>query len=109
MSPEEQALATVVDHLEPFDLIVLRDRAFSREEFSRRRAVDLTFRKNVSILSPEDAVLSKLECAKRSAASERQVDDVAGILELTPTLDRAYVEHWARVLGVDDLWRTVAG
>jgi len=90
------------------DLIVRRDRDFSREEFSRRRPVDLTFRRHVSILSPEDAILSKLEWSRLSGGSERQLDDVSGILELNRDLDRSYVDHWAHVLGVDDLWLKVS-
>jgi hypothetical protein len=87
------------------DIIIRKDRAFSREEFSRRRPVDLPFADAVSIVSPEDAILSKLEWAKRSGSSERQLADVAGIVEVTVPLDRNYIEHWAVELGVDDLWR----
>ena len=87
------------------DIIIRKDRAFSREEFSRRRPVDLPFAERVSIVSPEDAILSKLEWAKQSGASERQLADVAGIVDVTSPLDRNYIERWAAALGVDDLWR----
>jgi hypothetical protein len=37
--------------------------------------------------------------------SERQLEDVAGILAVSgPALDRAYIERWARELGVLELW-----
>lgn len=48
-------------HACKIDLIVRRARPFSIEEFSRRAPRDLTFRRAVSLASPEDIVLSKLE------------------------------------------------
>jgi hypothetical protein len=88
------------------DLIIRKDREYSREEFSRRRtvtwgAVDMT------IISPEDAILSKLEWSKKGD-SERQLRDAAGVLELNPGVDRAYIDRWAGVLGVLDEWRALS-
>ncbi len=77
------------------DLIIRRDRAFSREELARRVMADLSLGRPVAMVTPEDAVLSKLEWARRAGDSERQLADAAGILAVTPTLDRAYVEKWA--------------
>lgn len=88
------------------DLIVRKDRPFSVAEFARRRRVDLSFAAGVSVVSPEDAILSKLEWAK-SSDSERQMRDAANVLEMNPGLDRQYVERWAATLGVDELWRRV--
>jgi len=33
----------------------------------------------------------------------------AGIVELTPTIDRVYIRKWAGALGIADLWDRVAG
>lgn len=90
------------------DLIVRKDRAFSREEFGRRQHVDVGFGRPLAMVTPEDAILSKLEWAKR-ADSERQLRDAAGIVEMNPQLDRQYVVRWAEQLGVSDLWRAVSG
>ncbi|HXG55987.1 MAG TPA: hypothetical protein VNJ03_11455 [Vicinamibacterales bacterium] len=90
------------------DLIVRRDRPFSLEEFSRRVAVDLSFAKAVPIVTPEDAILSKLERARRSGDSEKQIGDAVGVLNLNPSIDRAYIERWAVDLGVSDLWLRVS-
>ena len=86
------------------DLIVRRDRPFSEEELGRRLIVDLTFANAVPIVTPEDAILSKLEWARRSGDSEKQLADAAGVVELNPSIDRAYIERWAVELGVQDLW-----
>jgi hypothetical protein len=53
-------------------------------------------------LSPEDAILSKLEWAKESASTQ-QMQDVLGILRMQyGKLDRDYLWKWAGVLGVRD-------
>jgi hypothetical protein len=89
------------------DLIIRKDRAFSREEFDRRRHVDVGFGRPLAMVTPEDAILSKLEWAKRTD-SERQMRDAASIVEMNPTLDRQYVTNWAEQLGVSDLWQAIS-
>lgn len=61
--------ATDIQHACKIDLIIRKDRPFSLEELGRRQHVDLTFGRGVAVISPEDAVLSKLEWAKRSGDS----------------------------------------
>ncbi|MCE9671736.1 hypothetical protein LY474_28400 [Myxococcus stipitatus] len=39
----------------------------------------------------------------RESLSEMQLGDVRNILEALPSVDRAYMEHWARELGVEKL------
>lgn len=90
------------------DLIVRRDRPFSEAEFARRVVVDLSFGREISIVTPEDAILSKLEWARKSGDSEKQLADAAGVLQLNQSLDRAYIERWAQELGVTDLWRRLS-
>jgi hypothetical protein len=91
------------------DLIIRRDREFSVNELARRTTADLPWKRGVSIVSPEDALLSKLEWARAAGDSERQLADVAGMLAVQSTLDRQYIERWASRLGVADLWHRVAG
>lgn len=89
------------------DLIVRRARPYSVEEFSRRLRLDLSFARAVSTVTAEDSILSKLEWARMSGDSERQLRDAAGVAELNPTLDRDYVHRWAEHLGVADLWERI--
>jgi hypothetical protein len=91
------------------DLIVSKDRPFSREELGRRQAAELSPGVSVALASPEDTILSKLEWARKAGRSEKQIEDAAGVLAVNPGLDRAYIERWAHELGVLDLWREFAG
>lgn len=85
------------------DLIFLKPGAFAESEFSRRRPASL-FGVRVDVASAEDTILSKLVWA-RDSGSERQLDDVAGIVAATgDALDRDYIERWAEELGVRELW-----
>jgi hypothetical protein len=90
-------------------LIMRRDRPLSVEEFRRRISVDLSFASEVSIVTAEDAILSKLEWARRAGDSERQLADAAGVVAVNPSIDRTYIDHWSQILGVDDLWDRIRG
>jgi hypothetical protein len=88
------------------DLIVRKDRAFSIEEFGRRRPADLL---GVPAFIPtlEDIVIAKLEWAA-AAESERQLRDVTSMLAVSGgEIDEEYVVRWVETLGLHDLWRVV--
>jgi hypothetical protein len=88
------------------DFIVRKNAAYRIQEFERRRLVDLNGHP-LSMVSPEDLILSKLVWAKDSH-SELQLRDVRGVLKIQrATIDRAYLDRWATHLAVDDLLREV--
>lgn len=93
------------------DLIVRKDREFSEVEFRRRRhhAIGGT---TVHLATPEDVLIAKLEWSKLGG-SERQIEDAAGIIQRQgAALDRPYVGHWVRQLGLEQQWEraeTLAG
>jgi hypothetical protein len=85
------------------DMILRKNREFSREEFSRRKEVNLEG-VPLFVASAEDVVLSKLEWSKL-AQSQRQVEDAAGILKMrADSLDRSYLDKWVRELGLTKEW-----
>jgi hypothetical protein len=84
------------------DLIVRKERPFSRMEFTRRQE-GFVGDHPAAINSPEDVILSKLEWAKASG-SERQIRDAAGVVAAWgEALDWDYLEQWAEELSVSDL------
>lgn len=83
------------------DFIVRKDSPYRRTEFERRRRV--TFEGQVlSIVAPEDLLLSKLHWAKDSR-SEMQIRDARNLVECVSDLDWPYLERWSQDLGVADL------
>lgn len=85
------------------DLIVRRDRPFSREELGRRIRVRL-LDTDADIATAEDTIIAKLEWATEGQ-SERQLRDVAAILETQgDSLDQEYIGRWIRALGLEDAW-----
>ena len=90
------------------DLILRKERAFSYSEFERRElaAIEET---QVFVATAEDTIVAKLEWA-RAGESERQLRDVAGILELRgSSLDLAYIERWVAELDLHGEWQQVRG
>lgn len=84
------------------DLVIRKDRDFSRTEFERRVEASL-FGMPVWTATAEDTVLAKLEWAAISG-SDRQLADAATVLAVRgDAIDQAYLDHWAAELGVADL------
>ena len=100
---EHRSIFNVIDASSGYkvDIIIRKDRPFSVEEFSRRRRVELpTF--VVSMVTAEDAILSKLEWSQ-AGGSDRQYQDAVGIaLSQGDLLDLAYLRRWAVELGVEN-------
>ena len=87
------------------DCVVRKRSAYRQEEFNRRRPIEVKGQR-IWIVSPEDLILSKLYWARESL-SELQMGDVRNMLEAVPTLDQAYLAHWARELGIEPLLEKV--
>jgi len=84
------------------DVIIRKNRPFSRTEFGRRTAVEFGGGTLV-VASAEDVLLAKLEWGKAGGGSERQLEDAAGILVgQGQDLDEDYLEKWAAELDVRD-------
>ncbi|MCK4999642.1 MAG: hypothetical protein KAS23_08905 [Anaerohalosphaera sp.] len=83
------------------DLIIRKNRPFSKQEFSRR-TTGTVMGIDVHITSPEDSILSKLEWSK-DTSSQKQLDDVIGVLTVQwDRLDFDYLKKWAARLNIAD-------
>ena len=86
------------------DLIIRKDRPYSLEEFRRRRIVDV-LGLSLYLVTTEDAILSKLEWAKKGR-SERQFMDALGVAIVQGhRLDWEYMQIWARKLELDEFYQ----
>jgi hypothetical protein len=80
------------------DFWILRNDAFDRSRFLRRRAETILGRR-IFVSSPEDTILMKLRWAKESGGSEKQFTDVLRVYEVQgENLDRSYLREWGEEL-----------
>jgi hypothetical protein len=85
------------------DLIILKERAFSRVEFGRRQVINV-HELRLFVATPEDIIIAKLEWSKLGQ-SRRQLEDVAAILRSRgESLDYPYVERWLSELDLHNEW-----
>ena len=89
------------------DFIVRKDNEYRRTEFSRRKQVEIDGQM-VSIVAPEDLILSKLEWAKDSH-SEMQLNDVRNLIKGEYPLDQQYIFQWVNQLGLTDIYQKATG
>lgn len=83
------------------DFWIDRGDPFTSSCFARATQVELSDGFWVMMASPEDVLLHKVYWDKLMP-SERQLRDAQGILcILGPRLDAAYLENWARELGIE--------
>jgi hypothetical protein len=101
-----------VIHLETMvkvDIFIFKADPFGRSQFARRtpRQLSPDDPTSIYVASAEDTVLAKLQWYREGGGvSDRQWNDVLGVLKVqAATLDRAYLEEWARELALTDLLR----
>lgn len=88
------------------DLIVRKERPYSRTEFERRQRVSF-LGVEAAVASLEDLLIAKLEWS-RLGDSALQRRDVRQLLERVETqLDGSYLEKWVSELGLEGEWAEV--
>jgi hypothetical protein len=100
---DNNSMFNIIDNLSGWkaDFILRKARAFSRQEFERKRIAEIGGL-NVWVTSPEDIILSKLEWSKDSQ-SERQFGDALGVAVVQwDRLEIDYLRKWAKELQVGD-------
>lgn len=98
----QRSMFNVIDteHGWKADLIIRKNRAFSVQEFSRKIPATILGAR-VSVVTPEDSILSKLEWSVESD-SQRQYRDALGVAVLNRSaLDLVYLRQWAKNLGLE--------
>lgn len=89
------------------DVIVSRMDQYDRHRFSRtiRDTAGPGF--EARFASPEDVIIKKMDYYQQGE-SEKHLRDITGIIRSRgETLDRSYIELWARELGLESIWRAI--
>jgi len=87
------------------DFWMLTDEPFDQSRFSRKISEEFMDLK-MQVSSPEDTILAKLKWTKLSGGSEKQFTDALRVYEVQyGELNLDYLEHWAKKLFVESLWK----
>ena len=85
------------------DFIIRKNQEYRILEFNKRKKMKLEGQ-DISVVSLEDLIISKLYWAKDSF-SEMQIKDIVSLIDLDFNMD--YVENWCARLGLDSILRRV--
>ena len=89
------------------DFMVAGHTTWAVAQLKRSKQVALFPNRSAQVATPEDVILGKL-IYYREGGSEKHLRDIAGILKFSGNMiDRAYVNEFARQLGVADMWEAL--
>jgi hypothetical protein len=94
---KRHGMFNIIDHTSGFkaDFVVLKNEAFRKEEFSRKKKMDF-FGKSIYVVSPEDLLISKLIWIQELQSS-LQMEDIKNLTAID-NLDWAYINIWINKL-----------
>jgi hypothetical protein len=91
------------------DIMVTPGDEFDQSRFRRTRRLKPVEDTEVDFASPEDVILKKMDFY-RQGHSDKHLRDIAGILKISAdVIDIAYIDAWARKLGLEEVWTIVTG
>ena len=86
------------------DVMISQADEFDHSRFRRARRLRPLEDTEVDFASPEDVILKKM-AFYRDGGSEKHLRDIAGILKVSSDdIDPAYIEDWAKKLGLEEIW-----
>jgi len=92
-----KTMFNIIDHQSSYkaDFIILKNEPYRLTEFERRKEVDFLNMK-ISIVSPEDLIISKIIWIQQ-IQSDIQKEDIRILLQMNG-LDRIYIDNWIKNL-----------
>jgi hypothetical protein len=89
------------------DFMIAHDDAWGRSQLSRRCRQPILADRETYVAAPEDVILAKLQYY-REGESEKHLRDIAAMLQVSgDEIDKAYIDHWAKQLGLTLEWQTM--
>jgi hypothetical protein len=89
------------------DVFILKPHPYNQVAFARARVEKLEEGESTRqhyLASPEDVILNKLDWHRQGGCiSERQWNDILGVLKVQQSLDWEYLRRWAENLDLVDL------
>lgn len=89
------------------DIIPLKDDSYEIEKFNNRTRIKFRNRE-ISVIRPEDLIISKLLWSKSAGGSEHQIKDCESIYKLNlKNLDLNYIKERVRILTLEDEFKKI--
>ncbi|MCX7426353.1 MAG: hypothetical protein NTW96_12115 [Planctomycetia bacterium] len=89
------------------DFMIARRDAWGRSQIDRRRREQILPGRPGYTAAPEDVIVGKL-WYYREGGSEKHLRDIAAMLQVSgDEIDKNYIDHWTRQLGLAEQWRAV--
>ncbi len=89
------------------DVVVARNDAWGQSQLARRKRVAILPNLVADTAAPEDVILGKL-WYYQEGEHEKHLRDIASMLRISRAqIDLAYIAHWAKQLGVANIWNTI--
>jgi Nucleotidyltransferase of unknown function (DUF6036) len=94
-----KGMFNIIDHKSGYkaDFVILKNESFRQTEFKRRSEIKF-LEMNISIVSPEDLLLSKIIWIQE-LQSGVQMEDIKA-LSILEELDWDYIDHWIKELNL---------
>lgn len=87
------------------DFWILEDDAYDRSRI-KRGITKKVWGRNITFISPEDLILSKLIWYEKGR-STRQLEDIESIIAIQKKLDWKYIKRWAKIHATDRFLKIV--
>lgn len=87
------------------DFWVLKNDIYARSRIKRRK-LKKAWGQNISFISPDDLILSKLIWYKKTG-STRQLEDIESIIAIQKKLDWKYIRRWAEIHATEKFLKLV--
>jgi hypothetical protein len=89
------------------DFMIARNDAWGRSQLARRGRKPILPGRQAFVATPEDVILGKL-WYYHEGGSEKHLRDIAAMLRVSgDEIEKEYVAHWARQLGLTEDWQAV--
>lgn len=85
------------------DFWILKNEEYAR--FALKRSIKKDLGREISFISPEDLIISKLIWHKKDSSS-RHLEDIRSVLEISP-VDEEYVKKWVKKLNLQKGYKEI--
>lgn len=88
------------------DFMIARMDLYGRHQIARKVRIEVMAGVEGFAASPEDIIINKM-LFYREGGIDKHLRDIAGILKVTKSIDRAYIEQWLDEFEIREIWDAI--